>query len=314
MRLAPLLLLLLLLVPPVRAQRQVALTFDDLPYAGPPNGLAHAVETTDQLLAVLAAYEAPAALFVTGTHTEVDGETEARLDLLRRWRDGGHRLENHGYSHLAFSRTDVQAYLDDVARGHDLVSGVLNESGAHPQRTVGFYRPPFNDLADGTEPRAALVALLDEQDVRMTPFTVEHADYLFNQVYATVLASGDTAMAERVGAAYLAQLDTAFAFSERLAEDTFGRAIPQVFLLHANRINARYLGAMLARLRERGYTFVTLEEAMADPAYQTADAYTRKWGVSWLHRWRVGLGLENRQRYEPEPPAWVLEAYESGSR
>lgn len=305
--------LLLLIALPVQAQRQVALTFDDLPYAGPPNGLPHAAATTDALLATLDAYDAPASLFVTGTHTEVEGETDARLDLLRRWRDGGHRLENHGYSHLAFSKTDAQAYLNDVARGHALVTRLLDEGAGQPQRTVGFYRPPFNDLGEGAEPRAALGALLEEQGVRLAPFTAEHADYLFNRVYADALSRGDTATAARIGEAYLAQLDTAFAFAERLTEDTFGRAIPQVFLLHANILNAHYLGAMLARLQARGYTFVTLEAAMADQAYQTPDAYTRKWGVSWLHRWRAGLGLENRLRDEPEPPGWVVEAYEAGT-
>ena len=117
-----------------------------------------------------------------------------------------------------------------------------------------------------------------------------------------------------MGRAYLAQLDSAFAFAERLSDETFGREVPQVFLLHANRINADYLGAMLERLAGRGYTFVTLAEAVRDPAFSTADEYTRKWGVSWLHRWRVGLGLPSALRDEPEPPGWVFEVHEALGR
>jgi hypothetical protein len=39
--------------------------------------------------------------------------------------------------------------------------------------------------------------------------------------------------------------------------------------VHANDINADCLDEMLKRFAARGYHFVTLDEAMRDPAYQT---------------------------------------------
>jgi len=47
---------------------------------------------------------------------------------------------------------------------------------------------------------------------------------MFNAVYEEALAGGDSAFVRRVGQAYLAQLDSAFAFAERLSAETFGRA------------------------------------------------------------------------------------------
>jgi hypothetical protein len=132
---------------------------------------------------------------------------------------------------------------------------------------------------------------------------------MFNAVYEDALARGDSALISRIGRTYLAQLDSAFAFAEHLSVATFGRDIPQVFLIHANRINADYLSQMLERLRRRGYRFITMEEAVADPAYASVDEYLGPWGISWLHRWRVGLGLPSRLREEPEPASWVVEAY-----
>lgn len=113
----------------------------------------------------------------------------------------------------------------------------------------------------------------------------------------------------KVGQAYLMQLDRAFDFMEELALETFGRAIPQIFLIHANTINADHLDEMLARLEERGYAFASLAEAVEDEAYATADRYTGRAGVSWLHRWREALGVRDRLPDEPDPPGWVLEAY-----
>jgi hypothetical protein len=46
---------------------------------------------------------------------------------------------------------------------------------------------------------------------------------MFNAVYEEALAGRDSAFVRRVGQAYLAQLDSAFAFAERLSAETFGR-------------------------------------------------------------------------------------------
>jgi hypothetical protein len=66
---------------------------------------------------------------------------------------------------------------------------------------------------------------------------------------------------------------------------------------------------MLGRLEARGYAFVSLEEALRDPAYGTPDTYIGTNGPSWLHRWRTGLGLPSRLRDEPDLPAWAYQAY-----
>lgn len=307
-----LLVSLLVACAPASAQggRTVAVTLDDLPYAG--QSLDEAGYATGALLEALAAHGVVADVFVEGRRVEVEGEAETRRDLLRRWRDAGHGLQNHGYRHLRYSETGTSEYLADVERGYRVVAGLLGE--ASPPGQVRFFRPPFNDLGRTSATRAALADSLDGRDVRLAPFTVEHSDWMFNAVYEKALARGDPALAQRVGQAYLAQLDTAFGFAERLSIDTFGREIPQVLLLHANRINADHLDAMLGKLGRRGYAFVSIGQAASDPAYATPDEYVAHWGVSWLHRWRVALDLPSMLREEPEPPAWLVEAYRaSGS-
>ena len=295
-----------MLVGPAQAQRTVAVTLDDLPYTG--QSLEEASHATEALLAALATHNVSADVFIEGRRVEVDGEIEARRGLLRRWRDSGHALQNHSYSHLHYSRTEIPDYLIDVERGHSVVAALLAE--VPPFGRVRFFRAPFNDLGETAEAREALTESLDQRDVQLAPFTVEHADWMFNTVYEDALARGDSALVRRVGHSYLAQLDSAFAFAERLSVETFGREIPQLFLIHANRINADHLGGMLERLRRREYQFVSMEGAVSDPAYASADEYVARWGVSWFHRWRVGLALPNVLREEPEPPSWVTEAYQ----
>jgi peptidoglycan/xylan/chitin deacetylase (PgdA/CDA1 family) len=296
---------------PVRAQaagsvtRTVAITIDDLPYTGGPQELERALRVTEGMVGALEGVEARG--FVTGTRVTVRGEVDERLDMLRRWREAGVRLENHSWSHPSFETTPYPVYASDAARGAAFPSLVMSEFGD----SVTFYRHPFNHTGPTLADRLRFEAWLAERGQRLTPFTVEHADYVFNALYVDAVEAGDEAEAERIVEAYLAHLDTAFAFAEELSLDTFGREIPQVFLIHANELNARTMAEMLERLRARGYRFVTLEEALADPAYRTEDRYVGRFGISWLHRWRYGLGLPNRLRDEPDPPEWILEAYQA---
>src|SRR3546814_17302463 len=108
-------------------------------------------DATSALLEALAAHGALADVFVEGRRVEVDGEAEARRDLLRRWRDTGHALQNHGYSHLRYSKTDTPKYLEDTERGYRVVTDLLAEATSHG--SVRFFRAPLHDLGKIPAPR-----------------------------------------------------------------------------------------------------------------------------------------------------------------
>jgi len=58
----------------------------------------------------------------------------------------------------------------------------------------------------------------------------------------------------------------------------------------------------------RGYGFITLDRALDDPAYQSADTYVGGGGITWLHRWALTKRLPKAFfAGEPETPAWVAE-------
>ena len=67
------------------AARNIALTFDDLPYAGhPPAGsLFSAQRVSAAILRTLRLWRAPATGFVDETGLNVPGEAQARIALLR---------------------------------------------------------------------------------------------------------------------------------------------------------------------------------------------------------------------------------------
>src|SRR6185436_1647230 len=173
-----------------------------------------------------------------------------------------------------------------------------------------YFRYPYTNTGPTQEVKESFEAFLRSRGYTNAPFTVEHADYMYNLLWLDARARGDSEGALRVRQAYLEHLDRAFAFFEDLSRDTFGREIPQILLIHANEINADCLDEMLDRLEARGDAFISLDDALLDPAYSTPDEYIGRNGPSWLHRWRVSLGLPSRLRDEPDPPDWVLQEFQ----
>jgi hypothetical protein len=102
-------------------------------------------------------------------------------------------------------------------------------------------------------------------------------------------------------------MESVVAFFEKRAVEVTGHEIPQILLIHASQMNADLLPDLLTMFRRRGYSFVSLRQALADPAYALPENYTGRGGFSWIHRWSQTKGMPNKG--EPDPPAWVEKAY-----
>jgi hypothetical protein len=108
---------------------------------------------------------------------------------------------------------------------------------------------------------------------------------------------------ERVATDYVRYMAETFTYYETLSVTLFGRQPAQVLLLHANNLNADHLGTLLDMIARRGYIFISLEQALRDPAYGHADRFVGPRGPSWLVRWAI-----TEDRAPAEPPAvadWV---------
>jgi hypothetical protein len=95
---------------------------------------------------------------------------------------------------------------------------------------------------------------------------------------------------------------------ERQSMKLLGREISQTLLIHANFINSDYFDDLAAMFRKRGYKFVTLEESLKDEAYRLPDNFTRRAGISWLHRWTLDKDKDLVLPDEPMVPEFVLKA------
>jgi peptidoglycan/xylan/chitin deacetylase (PgdA/CDA1 family) len=222
------------------------------------------------------------------------------VGLLRRWADAGQELGNHGYSHLDFHSTPVDAYTADVLRGDSVTRRVLADAGGRPPR---YFRHPFLHTGRTLEDRGRFEAALAGRGYRVAPVTIDNGDYLFAAAYD--LAPED-AVRTRVADEYVRYMEAVTAYYEQQSTALLGREIPQVLLLHANNLNADHFGRLAEMYARRGYGFVPLERALQDSAYASEDTYTGAAGITWLHRWALTQGKRGDFfAGEPDVPAWI---------
>jgi peptidoglycan/xylan/chitin deacetylase (PgdA/CDA1 family) len=287
--------------------RRMAVTFDDLPVGSVVHpDVAGQRAILEPLITAVTAHRVPAIGFVNESKLYADGELDpARVALLEGWLDAGLDLGNHTYSHPDLHHTPLADFEADVERGSVVTRRLLAARGEE----LRWFRHPFLHTGRDLETKRGLVAFLAEHGQRVAPVTVDHDDYLFAAAWDRAGARGDHVLQRRLEDAYVPYIESKVAYYEGQSRALFGREIPQVLLLHANSINARRFADLAQALTDRGYRFIPLATAVADPAYTSEDTYTGPAGISWLHRWAITRNVD-RQIFqgEPETPAWVQRA------
>lgn len=291
--------------PVAHPPRRMAITVDDLPVAPPGrHSTAQQVEITDRLLAVLAAHEVPAIGFVNEAKLEVDGAVDPRrVALLERWLDAGHELGNHGHTHLDLHRVEPAAWQADVLRGERVTRRLVEARGGR----LRWFRHPFLHTGRSAAVQEATARFLAEHGYRIAPVTVDNGEWIYADAYADAWNRGDEAAKERLGRDYVRYMLEVVEFYEGQSLAIVGEPIPHTLLLHAYALNADWLDPLLDALEARGYRWVSLDDAVAHPAYERpTHGYTGAGGITWLHRWAITAGVDPEVfRGEPEVPEWV---------
>lgn len=93
---------------------------------------------------------------------------------------------------------------------------------------------------------------------------------------------------------------------ENQTQALFGREINQILLIHSNTLNADYYDQLCEMAREKGYEFITLDEALRDEAYKSKDTFIGTSGISWIHRWAITAD-KPKEFFAGEPlaPEWI---------
>lgn len=292
---------------PPKSARTIAITFDDLPAVSVPAGetcdLTALQANTAKLLATLTARAVPVIGFVNEGRICKSLGTEALPSLLNMWLDAGAELGNHTFSHVDLDAATVEAYEADIIRGEAVTSKLLGERG----RTLRYFRYPFLNTGRNQDIKTAIDSFLGKRGYTAAPVTIGSNEWMFAAIYADAKQRGDLGTMKLVTDAYVPYMARVLSYFEHASSRLFRREISQVLLLHANALNADTLDQLLAMLQSRGYSFVTLAEALDDPAYGTPDNYLGSDGFSCLLHWAQAENMLMAPR--PPEPAVIRNLY-----
>ncbi len=265
-------LLMLMLCVSLHAQKKMAITIDDLPFAY-SKILEPAVR--DSILIKLAdtldSRDVNVTAFVIGNR--LDSSSQLLLDYFAT---KGNRLGNHTYAHKSANTISASEYFSEVKKCEKVIS--------HLPNFCRYFR--YSNLQRGNTKakRDSIVDMITNFNLTIAPVSIDNEEYVYNKLYVDTLCKGNLKAAEEIAEKYIDYMLEISNSTDSLAKALRGREIKHIMLMHSNLLNSRYLGTLLDRLKADGWTFISLEEALKDPIYKEEDFYVGKWGISWLLR------------------------------
>lgn len=276
--------------PPPQGTEEAAITIDDLPNHGDlPPGISR-LDVAKSIIATLKAKGAPPVYgFMNAKRAEGDA---AKNDVLKAWVDSGNLLGNHTFAHIDLSANTAEQFEENVAENESVLSGLMGQKNWH------WFRYPYLHEGDTLEKRHAVRKYLQDHGYKVAQVTLDFEDYAWKNPYARCAAKDDKVAIAWLKSSYLGTAGEYISLHQKLADQVFGHKIKHVLLLHIGAFDSLMLPDLLDLLVQRGFKFVTLDEAESDPAYQSDPDAALKFGGTLLEQFMDG----KQMKYPPHAP------------
>ena len=233
--------------------REIAITIDDLPLVASkmntPGNQQRSTERFGKIVQALTDNKVPAIGFVIGGAIE-----KGQWAFLEQFKGAGLMIGNHTYSHRSLNQIGADKYIADIARADKVLAPVMTE----PK----YFRYPY--LAEGTKQSKPIVLkYLAENHYTVAPVTIDSKDFQFNEQVYKVPYHSREGYITKLKPRYLAYIWKQTLRAEKQAD---GKPVKQILLIHANLLNSYALNDIIQMYKQNGYKFVTLTEALKNPA------------------------------------------------
>jgi len=286
--------------------RKVAIGFVSIPpldrSSDPPKD---SDATARLLIAKLQQHKIPAIGFLTGSSIS-DGEKfyPVRANIARLWRDAGFEIGIGGFKHLPFSEQPLAAYIDNVEKNERVAKQLLGEKNL-PLR---YFSYPYLDTRKNDE-HIKFEDWLRVQGLTSVKYTIDNNEWMYSYAYDVARMDNDVNTMKEVREAFLNYMTKMFDHYEAYSDETFGRDIPQTMVLTPSRLITDSADDLFGMIRKRGYSFVSMDTALADDAFKTPETYEGDNGISWFDRWTLTAG--KRLKDEPEIDPMVQKIWDT---
>lgn len=236
------------------ADKEIAITIDDLPLVASkmntPGNQQRSTERFGKIIEFLRDNQVPATGFVIAGAIE-----NGQWAFLEEFRNAGLMIGNHTYTHRSLNQIGADRYIADIERADQKLSPLLTE----PK----YFRYPY--LAEGNkESKPKVLEYLAQHNYKVAPVTIDSKDFSFNeQAYKVPFRAREAYILKTLKPRYLAYVADQTQKAERRAK---GQPVRQILLLHANLLNSYLLGDVIQYYKDSGYKFISLTEALENPA------------------------------------------------
>ncbi|WP_064196263.1 MULTISPECIES: polysaccharide deacetylase family protein [Emticicia] len=286
------------------AQKQIAITIDDLPFVN-ERSLKQAQESTNTLLSKLKKHKIQSVGFVNEEQLYKNwAEVEERIALLDSWMKNGQELGNHTFSHKSFSELSLEDFKAQTLKGEVVTEKLCKKYGQKER----YFRFPFLHTGSDSLKKYGFQQFLQANKYQNAPVTIDADDWYFNKVYVDAQKANNKTLMQDVAQKYLKHTEAYFEYYEKLTQEVLGRPIKHIFLCHVNALNSDYFDELAEVMHKRGYEFITLKDALQDEVYTRPERVITANGFSWLHRWRMTDKKKNILK-DPEIPADIQTLY-----
>lgn len=258
-------------------KKQVAITFDELPAAQAFEEV-HPDAINYLILEALKRHQVKAAGFVVGNRIE------GNLDILGQWLQGGHLLGSMTFDNEDLHNVTPDQFKKEIVEGADELEPMLDGFGQQKR----YFRFPFLHYGVTKKDKQAMRDFLGSHRQIIAHATIVPEDFTYNNVLGGLGRIPDSTRLLRLRDEYFNHLLDLVDRQEQLAQKLAGRAVRQILLLRANRLNAIFLDELLTALEEQGYSFIMLDAALRDDIYARADNYTGSRGAGYLEMLAAG--------------------------
>jgi peptidoglycan-N-acetylglucosamine deacetylase len=231
----------------------VAITMDDMNWSVLEDPMA----TNGKLLGVASKYGVQFGLFVVGRNA--DSETGQKI--MRTWRDAGHLIGNHTYSHRPYSSMDFAEFSADVLRADKLLAPVLSKPV--------FFRFPLLKEGETAEKRDRMREFLAAHEYRNAHVTIDASDWYYDSRLRERLKREPGFDVTRYRQPYLEHLWERAQFYDGLSRKVLGRSIPHTVLVHYNLLNSLFLADAIEMFVQKGWRIANATETFRDPVFQS---------------------------------------------
>ena len=265
--------------------RKVAVTMDDLPLQRIEKFSTEKLYgITAKIIEKIKLVNAPVVGFVNGVKLQTEGKyDESKIDLLKMWLNAGLTLGNHTYAHKSANAVPVKEYEEDILKGEAVLKETVENGGAE----LIYFRHPYLQTGRSLEVKNEIDNFLKDHNYIIVPVTIDNSEWIYASAYDKAVDSNSTGMMKKIGDEYLRYMKAKLDYWESQSNALFGRNINHILLIHANTLNSDYYDQLCGMIKDSGYKFISVDEALSDPAYKSEDNFKGAGGISWIHRWAI---------------------------